>query len=378
MSTTATLSSSTQSIKRTGTKNNVSTSNTSSSANLLIIAIFFSSIFLLLVHFIVLNNESLGPKRPNIFVRYTERTYTSSIKDQTTLLSTGDTNILTTRNLDTRESGNGDLSIKNIEIVNTVPTINPVSVIAASVSPSSAPIEIPSASSSAKPQSVSPLPTLPPYNVNFGSDWGTPSTIIKSPTLDERIAARRRLLEQCSLPYAYDGQYWFTNRPSSVLSQHAMRDSLNTEAAWHISRYAARTIQDLQPCKRTVVSIATIPSRINKLYNLISSIRAQTVPPDAILIALPPFAPRLKQTYEVPDFLKNDPLVKLVDLPVDYGPLSKLAAAIVAENDPNTCIITYVYINFTTWKCVLVYMYQLLFFLFLYPVWMTIIHPCHH
>jgi hypothetical protein len=29
-----------------------------------------------------------------------------------------------------------------------------------------------------------------------------------------------------------------------------------------------------------------------------------------------------------------------VDLPVDYGPISKIAAALVAEPDPDACIVT--------------------------------------
>jgi hypothetical protein len=130
--------------------------------------------------------------------------------------------------------------------------------------------------------------------------------------LAQRQYARRALLEQCAAPEAYDAQWWFSHRAASARSQSVIRDALNTEAAWHISRWAARDKSALQPCKRTVVSIATIPSRISSLYPLIHSIRAQTLPPDAILIALPPFAPRLKQTYTVPAFLSEDPLVRLL------------------------------------------------------------------
>jgi hypothetical protein len=43
---------------------------------------------------------------------------------------------------------------------------------------------------------------------------------------------------------------------------------------------------------------------------------------------------------QVPSFLSDDPLVRLVPLAADYGPLSKLAAAIAVEDDPETCIIT--------------------------------------
>ncbi len=142
-------------------------------------------------------------------------------------------------------------------------------------------------------------------------------------------------------------QWWFADRNASVAAQHDVRDALNTEGQYWLSRLAARDASGLRPCKRTVVSIATIPSRISRLYNLVSSIRHQRLRPDAILIALPPFAPRLKQAYTVPDFLKDDPFVKLVHLPVDFGPLSKLAAAIHAESDPDTCILTCVWLGRT-------------------------------
>ena len=141
---------------------------------------------------------------------------------------------------------------------------------------------------------------MPPYAVReYADEWAPASSLIPSPSKAERQNARRALLAQCAAPEAYDAQYWFSHRAASVAAQTVIRDSLNVEAAWHISRWAAKSAADLHPCKRTVVSIATIPSRIGRLYPLIESIRAQSLPPDQILIALPPFAPRMKQTYTV-------------------------------------------------------------------------------
>lgn len=167
-----------------------------------------------------------------------------------------------------------------------------------------------------------------------------PSSIIASPSDEDLVAARAALTARCAEPEAWDMQWWFANRNASVAAQHDIRNALNTEGQYWLSRLAVPDASKLRPCKRTVVSIATIPSRIARLYNLVSALRHQHVPPDAILIALPPFAPRLKQTYTIPDFLKDDPLVRFVPLPADFGPLSKLAAAIHSEPDPDTCIIT--------------------------------------
>jgi hypothetical protein len=168
----------------------------------------------------------------------------------------------------------------------------------------------------------------------------TPSALVPSPTWQEVLDARGRLAQQCAHSDAWASQYWFTHRNESVAAQHTVRDALNLEGQYHVSRLGAASEAQLRPCRRTVVSIATIPSRIGHLHNLVKALREQDVPPDAILVALPPFAPRLRQTFTVPAFLAEDPLVTIVHLPVDFGPLSKVAAAIYAEQDPDTCIIT--------------------------------------
>lgn len=144
----------------------------------------------------------------------------------------------------------------------------------------------------------------------------------------------------CNEKDAWVANFWFSNRTTSVDRQHRVRNALNTIAQAAVSDMSVRTPQAAKPCKRTVVSLSTIPSRIDRLEGLMSAIKAQSYAPDAILIGIPPFAPRMKQVYKVPDYLANDPAVKIVPLPVDFGPLSKLAAALYAEDDPETCIIT--------------------------------------
>jgi len=93
-------------------------------------------------------------------------------------------------------------------------------------------------------------------------------------------------------------------------------------------------------CTRLVVSMSTIPSRIHRLGRLLRSLKSQAVQPDAVLVGIPAFATRLRQFYTVPDDLRSDPLVTIVPLPADFGPLTKLLAALLVETDPATCIVT--------------------------------------
>ena len=201
----------------------------------------------------------------------------------------------------------------------------------------------PSASSSAP----APAPANGPAPVDMSPlkpsellDYGHASELVRSPTVEERAWSARVLVAEESSPRAWDGTAWNGARELSVAHQFAVRNALDVETNFHVSRLAVRTEADMKPCKRIVVSVATIPSRIGRLYNLINSLRRQDLPPDQVLVALPPFATRLKQRYDVPDFIRDDPFVKLVSMPADYGPLSKLAAGILSERDPETCIIT--------------------------------------
>lgn len=93
-------------------------------------------------------------------------------------------------------------------------------------------------------------------------------------------------------------------------------------------------------CSRVVVGLTTLPSRVAHLTQTIASISSQSYPVDAIHLAIPPFALRKGQAYWLPKWVMEHPLVKVVPLPADYGPASKLFGALFAEADPNTCIVT--------------------------------------
>lgn len=161
-----------------------------------------------------------------------------------------------------------------------------------------------------------------------------------TPTDQEFDDAFKVYQDMCDTKEAWDQELWFGNHNMSVERQLLVREKLNLMGQHRVSRLAAKTKDELKPCKRTVVSVSTLPKRFERLGGLIRSLKWQTYPPDAIIIGVPPFAPRVRQQYVVPDYIKNDPAITIVDLPIDYGPVSKVAAAILHEKDPDTCIIT--------------------------------------
>lgn len=93
---------------------------------------------------------------------------------------------------------------------------------------------------------------------------------------------------------------------------------------------------------RIVISMTTIPARIDRIEPTIESLSCQTRTPDCIYLAVPKKPAREDQkdlVYNIPPFLsKYD--VKIVHLKKDHGPICKLLGGIQSENDPDTCIVT--------------------------------------
>lgn len=97
--------------------------------------------------------------------------------------------------------------------------------------------------------------------------------------------------------------------------------------------------QEYNKPDRVVVSLTTLPSRINKIGNVIKSIQNGTVKPDLIYINIPKFSLREKTKYIINDDIKNIPGVKLNFHNEDYGPLTKIFPTLQQETDPDTTII---------------------------------------
>lgn len=90
---------------------------------------------------------------------------------------------------------------------------------------------------------------------------------------------------------------------------------------------------------RVVASLTTMPDRYFKIVKTLQTLNDQTYKLDAIYLGLPYKSRRLGIEYgEVPDEIKK--LCTIVRCE-DYGPITKIVAGIIKEDDPNTVIITF-------------------------------------
>lgn len=90
---------------------------------------------------------------------------------------------------------------------------------------------------------------------------------------------------------------------------------------------------------RVVASLTTMPDRYERLERTLKTIFTQTYKLDAIYLSLPKVSYRLNIEYPpLPDsILKMCTVVECED----YGPITKILGALIAEKDPNTIIITF-------------------------------------
>ena len=84
-------------------------------------------------------------------------------------------------------------------------------------------------------------------------------------------------------------------------------------------------------CRRVIVSLSTVPDRINNLRPTIRSLLEQTHPPDEIVLAVPQFSIREQRPYVVPKYISRLPRVRVLRCPEDWGPATKFIGAIQDE-----------------------------------------------
>lgn len=83
---------------------------------------------------------------------------------------------------------------------------------------------------------------------------------------------------------------------------------------------------------RVVVSFTSLPRRFTKYaYTMLRLIKDQSYIPDVIYVAVPKTSRRSKDSFAIPTWLRDDPLVKVLRPDVDYGPATKLIPALEAE-----------------------------------------------
>ena len=87
-----------------------------------------------------------------------------------------------------------------------------------------------------------------------------------------------------------------------------------------------------------IASLTTIPSRIDKLQEVINRILNQTIPIDHVEINIPLIFERTKEEYIIPDWLNNMDKVKIYRTE-DYGPATKVVPTFMRYKDnPNIYI----------------------------------------
>src|SRR6266446_831658 len=83
--------------------------------------------------------------------------------------------------------------------------------------------------------------------------------------------------------------------------------------------------------RRVIVSLSTVPDRINNLRPTLRSLLKQTRPPDEIVLAIPEFSVRERRPYVVPKYISRLPRVRVLRCREDWGPATKFIAAIQDE-----------------------------------------------
>src|SRR6478752_1833211 len=102
-------------------------------------------------------------------------------------------------------------------------------------------------------------------------------------------------------------------------------------------RHQVRFIRETLAAKRTfdnrrvIVSLSTVPDRINNLIPTIRSLLNQTRPPDEIVLAVPEFSIREQRPYVVPKYISRLPRVRVLHCAEDWGPATKFIGAIRDE-----------------------------------------------
>jgi len=85
------------------------------------------------------------------------------------------------------------------------------------------------------------------------------------------------------------------------------------------------------PNRRLIVSLSTLPDRIENLEPTLRCLLEQTRTPDEIVIAVPRFSSRQQKQYVVPGYLEKIPRVRILRCQQDWGPATKLIPIIQEE-----------------------------------------------
>jgi hypothetical protein len=82
------------------------------------------------------------------------------------------------------------------------------------------------------------------------------------------------------------------------------------------------------PAADLTVSLTTVPSRLPYLFPTLNALLDQTVLPKRFLLALPRWSRREQRPYRVPELLRSQHAVTLIEEERDWGPATKLIPAL--------------------------------------------------
>jgi glycosyl transferase family 2 len=82
---------------------------------------------------------------------------------------------------------------------------------------------------------------------------------------------------------------------------------------------------------RVIVSLSTLPDRIDNLEPTLRCLLEQTRTPDEIVVAVPRFSNRQQKEYIIPGYLEKIPRVRILRCQQDWGPASKIIPVIQEE-----------------------------------------------
>jgi hypothetical protein len=82
---------------------------------------------------------------------------------------------------------------------------------------------------------------------------------------------------------------------------------------------------------RVIVSLSTLPDRIDNLEPTLRCLLEQTRTPDEIVVVVPRFSNRQQKEYVVPGYLEKIPRVRILRCQEDWGPATKFIPVIQEE-----------------------------------------------
>jgi hypothetical protein len=105
--------------------------------------------------------------------------------------------------------------------------------------------------------------------------------------------------------------------------------------------YNCSLVEGFTSRPRVVISLTTIPSRINEIEKCLHSLLNQTFKVDKIYLNIPYYSTREDKDYVIPLFLEKMAAAGKISLIRcrDMGPATKLIPILPVERDPETCIV---------------------------------------